>query len=62
MNAVINTMIYVISDLHGIELEKLKSLLKKANFGDDDLLFVLGDVIDRQNDGGVEINWGMEIV
>lgn len=61
MNAVINTMIYVISDLHGIELEKLKSLLKKANFGDDDWLFVLGDVIDRQNDGGVEIlKWLLE--
>ena len=48
-------MIYVTSDLHGLELEKLKALLKKANFGDNDWLFVLGDVVDRQNDGGVEI-------
>ncbi len=48
-------MIYVTSDLHGLELEKLKALLKKAYFGDSDWLFVLGDVIDRQNDGGVEI-------
>lgn len=57
----LNTMIYVISDLHGLELEKLKGLLKKANFDDGDWLFVLGDVIDRQNDGGVEIlKWLLE--
>lgn len=48
-------MIYVTSDLHGLKLEKLKALLKKAGFTDNDWLFILGDVIDRQNDGGVEI-------
>ena len=48
-------MIYVTSDLHGLELEKLKTLLGKANFSEKDWLFILGDVIDRQNDGGVEI-------
>ena len=48
-------MIYVTSDLHGLPLENLKSLLKKANFSDNDWLYILGDVIDRQNDGGVEI-------
>lgn len=54
-------MIYAISDLHGLELYKLKTLLKKANFSDSDWLFVLGDVIDRQNDGGVEIlKWLLE--
>ena len=54
-------MIYAISDLHGLELYKLKALLKKANFSDSDWLFVLGDVIDRQNDGGVEIlKWLLE--
>lgn len=54
-------MIYVTSDLHGLELEKLKALLKKAGFADNDWLFVLGDVIDRQNDGGVEIlKWLLE--
>lgn len=54
-------MIYAISDLHGLELKKLKELLKKANFTDNDWLFVLGDVIDRQNDGGVEIlKWLLE--
>ena len=54
-------MIYAISDLHGLKLEKLKSLLKKANFCENDWLFVLGDVVDRQNDGGVEIlKWLLE--
>ncbi len=47
--------IYVTSDLHGLELEKLQRLLKKVNFKESDWLFILGDVIDRQNDGGVEI-------
>lgn len=54
-------MIYVISELNGLELEKLKALLKLAKFGVNDWLFVLGDVIDRQNDGGVEIlKWLLE--
>lgn len=48
-------MIYVTSDLHGLELSKFQALLKKANFSDNDQLYVLGDVVDRQNDGGVEI-------
>lgn len=47
--------IYVTSDLHGLELKKLKKLLKKVEFNDDDWLYILGDVVDRQNDGGVEI-------
>ncbi len=47
--------IYVTSDLHGLELKKLKALLKKVNFNDDDWLYILGDVVDRQNDGGVEV-------
>ena len=48
-------MIYVISDLHGYPVEKLKELLKKAEFGEDDFLYILGDVIDRNGDGGVGI-------
>lgn len=48
-------MNYVISDLHGYPLEKLKKLLKKAEFSDDDFLYILGDVIDRNGDGGVEM-------
>lgn len=54
-------MIYVTSDLHGLKLTKLKALLKKAYFSKNDWLFVLGDVIDRQNDGGVAIlGWLLE--
>ena len=47
--------VYVTSDLHGLPLGDLKSLLKRANFSESDWLYILGDVIDRQNDGGVEI-------
>ena len=47
--------IYVTSDLHGTTLEEFQSLLKKADFNDRDWLYILGDVIDRNNDGGVEI-------
>ena len=53
-------MIYVISDLHGYPHEKLLALLDKAGFGRDDFLFILGDVVDRNGDGGVEtLNWLM---
>lgn len=48
-------MTYVISDLHGYPIEKLKMLLDKANFGENDFLYILGDVIDRNGDGGVGI-------
>lgn len=48
-------MTYVISDLHGYPLEKLKKLLEKAHFNENDFLYILGDVVDRNCDGGVEI-------
>lgn len=48
-------MIYVVSDLHGYPLDRFKKLLKKAEFSEDDFLFILGDVIDRNGDGGVEM-------
>lgn len=48
-------MTYVISDLHGYPFEKLKKLLEKADFGENDFLYILGDVVDRNGDGGVEI-------
>ena len=44
-------MIYVISDLHGYPFEKFKILLEKAEFSNNDFLFILGDVIDRGIDG-----------
>ena len=43
-------MIYAVSDIHGC-YDKYRELLKKINFGPDDTLFVLGDVIDRGADG-----------
>ena len=46
---------YAISDLHGYPLEKFKALLKKVGFSNADLLYVIGDVIDRNFDGGVEL-------
>lgn len=52
-------MIYAISDLHGYPLEKFQNLLKKAEFNDEDYLFVLGDVIDRGMDGIKYLKWLM---
>lgn len=53
--------IYVTSDLHGLPLNDLNSLLNKVNFNDSDWLYILGDVVDRQNDGGIEIlKWLLE--
>jgi len=52
-------MIYATSDIHG-QFQKLRALLKKVNFGDEDFLFVLGDVIDRNGAGGVDmLRWMM---
>lgn len=48
-------MIYVSSDLHGCSPKAFQKLLDQAGFGDDDFLFVLGDVIDRGN-------WGAELL
>lgn len=49
-------MIYLTSDLHG-KLGPLKKLLEKANFSPkkDDTLYILGDAIDRNNNGGIDI-------
>lgn len=53
--------VYVTSDLHGLEFTKFEQLLQSVNFSDNDWLYILGDVIDRQNDGGVEIlKWLLE--
>ena len=54
-------MIYATSDLHGYPLDRFQKLLKQADFGNQDFLFVLGDVIDRNGDGGVGLlRWMME--
>ena len=53
-------MIYVTSDLHGYPLEKFRKLLAKAGFSDEDFLFVLGDVIDRGDEGLRLLRWMAE--
>ncbi len=44
---------YVMSDIHG-EAERFYRMLKITGFSDDDMLYIIGDVIDRGN-GGVEL-------
>ena len=54
-------MVYVVSDLHGYPLSSFKLLLNGADFNGEDELYILGDVIDRNGDGGVEmLLWIME--
>ena len=48
-------MVYVISDLHGYSMRKFRALLKKADFSENDFLYIIGDVVDRNGDGGVEM-------
>ncbi len=53
-------MIYVTSDIHGYPLDGFLRLLEQAGFGDEDCLYVLGDVIDRNGDGGIAmLRWMM---
>ena len=47
-------MIYVMSDLHGC-FEKYKKMLKEIDFSSRDILYVLGDIIDRGENGGIDI-------
>lgn len=43
-------MIYAMADIHG-QYDKYISMLKKISFSDEDVLFILGDVIDRGSHG-----------
>lgn len=53
-------MIFATSDLHGYSLYAFLDLLRSAGFCRDDFLFVLGDVIDRNGDGGISLlQWMM---
>ena len=53
-------MIYVTSDWHGYPIDKVKQLFDKANFCEDDFCYVLGDVIDRGEDGVRLLQWLMD--
>ena len=56
-------MIYVTSDLHGYPLPDFLRLLGKADFSDADELIILGDVIDRNGDGGIAmLRWMLQQV
>lgn len=46
---------YAISDLHGYPPEKLCALLDKAGYSEGDTLYIIGDVVDRNCDGGVRL-------
>ena len=50
-------MIYVSSDLHGCDPKDFRQLLELAGFGEEDYLFVLGDVIDRGEHGAELLLW-----
>jgi calcineurin-like phosphoesterase family protein len=51
-------LVYVISDLHGYPHSRFLRLLEKAGFSEDDFLYILGDIADRNGDGGVEtLSW-----
>ncbi|MCR5566738.1 MAG: metallophosphoesterase [Clostridiales bacterium] len=53
-------MIYAASDIHGYPLDSFLRLLEKAGFSSSDRLYVIGDVIDRNGDGGVAmLRWMM---
>ena len=43
-------MIYILSDIHG-NLPRFESILKQINLQPDDMLYILGDVVDRFPDG-----------
>jgi hypothetical protein len=50
-------MVYVTSDLHGFSLERFQAFLGQVGFSDEDYLFILGDVIDRGEDGVAILKW-----
>ena len=53
-------MIFATSDIHGYPLDSFLGLLEKAGFADSDQLYVIGDVIDRNGDGGIAmLRWMM---
>lgn len=49
--------VYVTSDLHGYPFERFMEFLRSVNFCDDDFLYIIGDVVDRGDDGTRYLEW-----
>ena len=53
-------MFFATSDIHGYPLDSFLEMLEKAGFSETDHLYVIGDVIDRNGDGGIAmLRWMM---
>lgn len=52
-------MIYTTADLHGFSLRKFKRFLNRVGFNKNDILYILGDVIDRGEDSVKLLEWIM---
>ncbi len=53
-------LIYATSDLHGYPLDSFLRFLEQVHFSEEDTLYILGDVIDRNGDGGIAmLRWMM---
>lgn len=53
-------MIYVTSDLHGYSLEDFVEFVDSTGFCEEDVCYVLGDVIDRGEEGIALLKWMMK--
>ena len=53
-------MTYVTSDLHGYPFEKFQALLNSVGFSENDMLYILGDVVDKGKDGVKHLQWSLD--
>lgn len=53
------TMIYVMSDIHGRK-DRFDDIMKQINLKDEDTLYILGDIIDRNPYGIALLKYAME--
>jgi len=49
--------VYVTSDLHGYPIDTFRQFLTDSGFCENDTLYILGDVVDRGNDGVRYLWW-----
>ena len=54
-------MTYVTSDLHGYPFEKFQALLNSVGFSENDMLYILGDVVDKGKDGVKYLQWSLDM-